>query len=120
MDWATLGLGAALYLIHMYVDPIKKAMQVMWAVGFAGSVGIAVTTGEAVPAYVAHPPAAVWLVGPMFAALTGVAFKEGMCYGKAECAALFFVIPLTLLGHLTGLMGEDTEKAFVAGRVQAS
>lgn len=46
----------------------------------------------------AHHPAAVWLVGPMFAALTGVAFKEGMCYGKPECAALFFVIPLTLLG----------------------
>jgi uncharacterized integral membrane protein len=40
------GLGAALYLIHMYVDPIKKAMQAMWAVGFAGSVGIALTTGK--------------------------------------------------------------------------
>jgi len=26
------------------------------------------------------------------------ALKGGMCYGKAECAALFFVIPLTLLG----------------------
>jgi uncharacterized integral membrane protein len=39
----------------------------------------------------------------MFAALTGVAFKEGMCYGKAECAALFFVVPATLLGHLTGV-----------------
>lgn len=64
--------------------------------------------------YVAHHPAAVWLVGPMFAALTGVAFKEGMCYGKAECAALFFLIPLTLLGHLTGLAGEDTERVFVA------
>ena len=40
------GLGAALVLIHMYVDPIKKAMQAMWAVGFAGSVGIALTTGK--------------------------------------------------------------------------
>jgi hypothetical protein len=28
------------------------------------------TAGEAVPAYVVHHPAAVWLVGPMFAALT--------------------------------------------------
>lgn len=44
------GLGAALYLIHMYVDPIKKAMQAMWAAGFVGSVGIAVTTGEAAAA----------------------------------------------------------------------
>ena len=108
------GLGVALYLIHMYVDPIKKAMQAMWAVGFAGSVGIAAVTGEAVPSYVVHHPIAVWAVGPMFAALTGVAFKEGMCYGKAECAALFFVIPITLLGHLSGFAGEGTEKAFVA------
>ncbi len=28
---------------------------------------------------------------------TGVAFKEGMCYGKAEAAALFFVTPTLLL-----------------------
>ena len=107
------GLGVALRLIHMYVDPIKKAMQAMWVAGFLGSVGIAVATGEAVPSYVAHHPWAVWLVGPMFAALTGVAFKEGMCYGKAECAALFFVIPITLLGHLSGAAGEDAERALV-------
>jgi hypothetical protein len=30
----------------MYVDPIKKAMQLMWATGFAGSLGIALTTGR--------------------------------------------------------------------------
>jgi|EP00982_Pelagococcus_subviridis_P011903 uncharacterized integral membrane protein len=88
----------------MYVDPIKKAMQAMWLAGFIGSVGIAATHPDvSVPAFVATHPAAVWLVGPMFAALTGVAFKEGMCYGKAECAALFFVVPATLLGHLTGV-----------------
>jgi len=97
-------LGVALTLIHMYVDPIKKAMQAMWLAGFIGSVGIAATHPDvSVPAFVATHPAAVWLVGPMFAALTGVAFKEGMCYGKAECAALFFVVPATLLGHLTGV-----------------
>jgi len=106
-------LGAALVLIHMYVDPIKKAMQAMWAAGFAGSLGIALVTHQAVPAYVAQHPLAVWLVGPMFAALTGVAFKEGMCYGKGECAALFFVIPATLLGHLSGLASEGAERGLV-------
>jgi|TARA_B110000977_G_scaffold192288_1_gene265559 uncharacterized integral membrane protein len=106
-------LGAALYLIHMYVDPIKKFMQALWVTGFAGSVGIALTTHEQVPQYVATHPAAVWLVGPMFAALTGVAFKEGMCYGKPECAALFFLIPVTLLGHLSGVIGEGGEKGLL-------
>ena len=89
----------------------------MWAAGFAGSLGIALVTHQAVPAYVAQHPLAVWLVGPMFAALTGVAFKEGMCYGKGECAALFFVIPATLLGHLSGLASEGAERGLVGAWV---
>lgn len=32
--------------------------------------------GQAVPRYVAEHPSAVWLVGPFFAAVTGLAFKE--------------------------------------------
>jgi len=56
--------------------------------------------------HVASHPAAVWLVGPFFAAVTGVAFKEGLCYGKAEAAGLFFITPLLLLGHLTGWIPE--------------
>jgi uncharacterized integral membrane protein len=107
------GLGAALHLIHMYVDPIKKFMQALWLVGFIGSVGVALSSNESVPLYVAHHPAAVWAIGPLFAAFTGVAFKEGMCYGKPECAALFFVVPLALLGHLTGTIHEGGEKALV-------
>jgi len=62
---------------------------------------------EPVVQHVASHPAAVWLVGPFFAAVTGVAFKEGLCYGKAEAAGLFFVTPLLLLGHLTGWIPED-------------
>lgn len=48
--------------------------------------------------YVASHPSAVWFVGPFFAAVTGVAFKEGVCYGKPECAVLFFITPALLLG----------------------
>ena len=111
------GLGVALRLIHMYVDPIKKFMQSLYAVVLPGSVGVAALAsqndGGSVPAYVVTHPAAVWAVGPMFAALTGVAFKEGMCYGKAECALLFFVIPATLLSHLTGLANEGVEKGLL-------
>jgi uncharacterized integral membrane protein len=88
------GLGSALFLIHMYVTPIKKFMQALYVAGLLGSIGVAALgDGSAVPAYVAAHPVAVWAVGPMFASLTGVAFKEGMCYGKAECAALFRCYP---------------------------
>lgn len=47
--------------------------------------------GVALPAYVADHRSSLWLIGPFFAAITGLAFKEGICYGKLECAALFFV-----------------------------
>jgi uncharacterized integral membrane protein len=50
--------------------------------------------------YVARHPEAVWAVGPLFAAFTGVAFKEGVCYGKPECAVLFFLTPALFLGEL--------------------
>lgn len=53
---------------------------------------------QPVTEYVATHPGAVWLVGPLFAAVTGVAFKEGVCYGKPECAVLFFITPALLLG----------------------
>ena len=41
-------------------------------------------------------------VGWTFAAFTGLAFKEGMCYGKAEAGALFFAVPIMCLSHLFG------------------
>ena len=47
--------------------------------------------GTALPAYVGDHHSSLWLIGPFFAAITGLAFKEGICYGKLECAALFFV-----------------------------
>ncbi|KAK9843995.1 hypothetical protein WJX81_001397 [Elliptochloris bilobata] len=107
------GLGASLVLIHIYVAPIKRFLQALWALGFCGGLYLAATQAQPLPEYVASHPSAVWLVGPFFAAVTGVAFKEGMCYGKAECAALFFVTPALLLGHLTGLMPPEAERALL-------
>ncbi|KAG1667894.1 hypothetical protein FOA52_013655 [Chlamydomonas sp. UWO 241] len=110
----TVGLGLALYQIHIYLAPIKRTLQALWLAGALGVVGIVVMQDPPAALFVAEHPAAVWLVGPMFAALTGVAFKEGMCYGKAEAAALFGATPLLLLGHLTGLVPADGERVLLA------
>ncbi|KAL0024609.1 hypothetical protein WJX77_002626 [Trebouxia sp. C0004] len=108
------GLGVSLYLVHMYVTPIKRFMQGLYGVGAAGAVGLALTQGgQSVPQYVAEHPSSVWLVGPFFAAVTGLAFKEGACYGKPEAIALFFVTPVLLLGHLTGLLPQGGEKGLL-------
>lgn len=78
------GLGLSLFLIHIYVSEIKRALQALWGLGVLGSattyIAIAQPTNKNLIQYVVDNPSAVWLVGPLFAALTGLVFKEGKCY----------------------------------------
>ena len=109
------GMGVATVLIHIYVKPLKQFLQALLAVGVAGGTYLAVAHPELpLPAYVAANPSAVWLVGPAFASLTGICFKEGLCYGKQESAALTLLIPTLLLGHLSGLLPEAGERGLAA------
>ncbi|GAV72087.1 DUF2301 domain-containing protein [Cephalotus follicularis] len=107
------GLGLSLFLIHIYVTEIKRTLQAFWALGVLGSlatyVNLAQPAGDNLVQYVIHNPTAVWFVGPMFAALTGLVFKEGLCYGKLEAGLLTFIIPIILLGHMSGLMDDGVK-----------
>lgn len=111
--FGAFGLGLSLYLIHIYVTEIKRTLQALWVLGVSGSLvtyaSFAQPAGKHLVGYVIQYPTATWLVGPLFAALTGLVFKEGLCYGKLEAGILTFVIPAVLLGHLTGLMDEGTK-----------
>lgn len=75
------GLGLSLFLIHIYVSEIKRALQALWVLGVLGSATTYFTLAQ--PAnknliqYVVDNPSAIWFVGPLFAALTGLVFKEG-------------------------------------------
>ncbi|CAG9466273.1 unnamed protein product [Pedinophyceae sp. YPF-701] len=110
----TSALGVALLLIHVYVTPLKRAIQVMCLAGLAGGAYLAATHEGHVVDFVASHPWGVWFVGPAFAAFTGVALKEGFCYGKAECGALTLLTPVLLLGHLSGLAPANVESAELA------
>ncbi|XP_023004744.1 uncharacterized protein LOC111497955 [Cucurbita maxima] len=107
------GLGLSLVLIHIYVTAIKRTLQAFWVLGVAGSlvayVNLAQPAGDSLVQYVVDNPSAVWFIGPLFAALTGLVFKEGLCYGKLEAGVLTFVIPTLLLGHLSGLMDDGAK-----------
>ncbi|KAK9276292.1 hypothetical protein L1049_005823 [Liquidambar formosana] len=111
------GLGLSLFLIHIYVTEIKRTLQALWALGVVGSLAtytnLAHPAGESLIQYVIDYPIAVWFVGPLFAALTGLVFKEGLCYGKLEAGVLTFIIPSVLLGHLTGLMDDGVKLALL-------
>lgn len=72
----------SLVLIHIYVTPIKRFLQALWALGIIGSISayfaLAQPLNEGLVEYVVEHPVALWFVGPVFAALTGLVFKEGM------------------------------------------
>ncbi|KAL4570066.1 hypothetical protein LXL04_025717 [Taraxacum kok-saghyz] len=139
------GLGLSLILIHIYVTEIKRTLQALCALGIVGSIAakicLAQPANESLVQYVVDNPAAVWFIGPLFASLTGLVFKEGksilllktnqivriltnsyrlkmiktgLCYGKLEAGILTFIIPSVLLGHLSGLM-DDGVKASLLG-----
>lgn len=110
-----LSMGAATVLIHVYLDPLKKALQALAAAGLAGGAYLAAAYPELpLPAFVAQHPEAVWFVGPSFAALTGIAVKEGFCFGQRESYLLTFLVPTLLLGHLSGLLPDVAERALAA------
>ena len=75
------GLGLSLFLIHIYVTEIKKTLQALWALGVVGSLAayasLARPASDSLVQYVVDNPTAVWFVGPLFASLTGLVFKEG-------------------------------------------
>ena len=113
---ASISMGVALQLIHVYVTPLKRFVQALWAAGTVGGVYLMCTHRDTgIVDFVGSNPYAVWLVGPLFAAVTGVAVKEGLCYGKGECAALALLTPVLLLSHLSSLAPEAVERVLVAG-----
>lgn len=98
------GLGLSLVLIHIYVTPIKRFLQALWALGVLGSVGTYLAAAqpmdEGLVQYVLEHPAALWFVGPTFAALTGLVFKEG----TASCCLSVVVVILSWQSAYTLLL----------------
>lgn len=108
-------LGMSLVQIHIYVTPIKRALQSLWLAGVLGSLWILVQyDSSSVLDYVVENRWGVWITGPMFAALTGMAFKEGLCYGKPEAFVLSLLIPIWQLIHLSGIVKDDSVQAGLA------
>jgi uncharacterized integral membrane protein len=88
------GLGLSLFFIHIYVTEIKRTLQALWALGVVGSLAtytfLALPAGENLIQYVINNPSAVWFIGPLFASLTGLVFKEGNIAINLNCKHFFF------------------------------
>jgi hypothetical protein len=68
-------------------------VQFLFLLGVLGELWLAASQGwnTSIVTYVAEHPSNTLLIGPAFAAVTGVAVKEGLCYGKPEAGILALV-----------------------------
>jgi uncharacterized integral membrane protein len=110
-----LGLGLALRWIHIYLRPLHRALQVFWLAGCVGMVALAAWLGpRQMVAEAWRHPLAILAVGPFFAALTGVGFKEFFCFRRPEAIGVTLLLPLALLGRLIGALPVATTLGLLA------
>jgi len=109
-----LSLGVSLFFIHIYMAPLHRLLQVFWLVGTVAAVDMAWQQSEPLVAYIYNHPQSLWAIGFLFAALTGIYFKEAFCFDRLETKFLTPLVPLLLVGHLTGLMPVVGEQILLA------
>ncbi|MEX0270408.1 DUF2301 domain-containing membrane protein [Leptolyngbyaceae cyanobacterium UHCC 1019] len=108
-----LGLGVSLWMIHIYLKPLHRALQVFWLIGVVASVAIAHGSPEPFALTVYTYPLTILGVGFVFAALTGIFFKEAVCFNRLEAKVLTPLVPLLLLGHLLGGLSPAVEQGLL-------
>lgn len=95
-------VGTAASLIHIYITPIKRAIQSFSAAGSAGMLYVSIREAGILQLvqHIVHNPSDMWFIGPLFAALEGIVIKEGLCYGKLEASVLAVLTPAACVAHL--------------------
>ena len=108
------GLGLALHWIHIYLRPLHNALGLFWLMGCLGWGLLLMQAGpnEALTTLVEQP---LWIlaIGPLFAALAGIGFKEFFCFQRPEAIGLTLLLPIALLGRLVGIISTSLCAAFL-------
>ena len=103
------GIGLALRWIHIYLRPLHRALQLFWLAGCLGGLLLAQRVGlGSMGETLREQPLWILAVGPFFAALTGVGFKEFFCFRRPEAIGVTLLLPVALLGRLSGLLPVTT------------
>ncbi|MBD2307051.1 DUF2301 domain-containing membrane protein [Chroococcidiopsis sp. FACHB-1243] len=97
-------LGVSLLAIHIYLAVLHRVLQLFWAIGTIAAVAIALSNSTPLVVTVYEHPVTLLGVGFIFAALTGIYFKEAFCFNRFETKFLTPLVPILLLGHLSGIL----------------
>lgn len=108
-----IALGVSLVTIHIYLAPLHRFLQICWGIGALAATVLALQTQEPLALFVYNHPMAILGVGFTFVALTGIYFKEAFCFNRLETKFLTPLVPILLLGHLTGILPASWEQVLL-------
>jgi uncharacterized integral membrane protein len=108
-----LGLGLSLWTIHIYMKALHRVLQAFWVIGVVASLAIAHGSPDPFAVTVYTHPLTILGTGFVFAALTGIFFKEAFCFNRLETKFLTPLIPVLLLGHLLGWLSSPVEQVLL-------
>lgn len=106
----SFGLAVSLLTIHIYLLPLHRLLQIFWAIGSIVAAVLVATIDRPLALFVYYHPVSLLGIGFSFAALAGIYFKEAFCFNRLETKLLTPVVPLLLIGHLTGVLPVAAEK----------
>ncbi len=108
-----ISLGVSLFTIHIYMVELHRTLQAFWAIGSIASAILAFSSSEPLVITIYNKPLTILGVGFLFAALTGIYFKEAFCFNRLETKLLTPIVPSLLLGHLTGILPMEWERVLL-------
>jgi uncharacterized integral membrane protein len=109
----SLALGVSLLTIHIYMASLHRLLQVFWVVGSLSAIALVILNSSPLAITVYTQPLTLFGLGFTFAALTGIYFKEGVCFNRLETKLLTPIVPLLLLGHLVGILPIEWERVLL-------
>ena len=104
----SISMGLSLKWIHIYLRPLHQTLTIFWVLGCIGLLILSYHFGVKNLIYgFRENPKSILLIGPLFASLTGIGFKEFFCFRRIEAIGITIFIPIALIGYLTELANES-------------
>ncbi len=109
-----LSLIISLSTIHIYLAFLHNLLKIFWLIGTISAIIINLKSDQSLVLFIYENPLNLLGIGFIFAALTGIYFKEGICFNRLETKILTILVPFLLLGHLLGFLPLLIEKILLA------
>ncbi len=104
----SISIGLSLKWIHIYLRPLHQTLTIFWILGCFGFLILSYHFGLTnLISGLKENPKSILLIGPLFASLTGIGFKEFFCFRRIEAIGTMVFIPIALIGYLTELANES-------------